>query len=225
MTPVAATAGEPATEHRLSQYTRPETLALTFGHPSHAASPSAQLGVRQDTRTIGRCFGCHAIAQESVVEAGVRCERCHGPGVAHIQAARSGQSANVIRTALVNPGRLTPKAQVQFCGACHRLPGPDDGDEPELQDPVAVRFAPVGLMASRCFRESKTLSCLTCHNPHENARPAAELAYRNTCLTCHAEGGAPVKLCRRVQKENCVPCHMSKVALGPHLQFTNHRIH
>jgi len=31
------------------------------------------------------------------------------------------------------------------------------GDMPELQNPVTVRFAPIGLLASRCFLRYKLL--------------------------------------------------------------------
>ncbi len=219
-------------EHRYSVYTKTQGLAVTFGHPAQITTPEAGLGVLQDKRTIARCFSCHSTIDAggsrsalspAPVEMGVRCERCHGPGAAHVEAAQARRSPADLRKALLNPGRLPPRGQIEVCGACHRLPTPDLGDEPELAEPVTVRFAPVGLMASRCFRESKTLSCLTCHNPHSNLLPASDPSYREECLSCHT-GVQNVRLCRRAEKGECLSCHMRKAALGPYLSFTDHRI-
>jgi hypothetical protein len=231
MTPVGML-DEQYFEHQFSYYSRPKTLAPTFGHPSRVSTPLAEIGVMQDGRTITSCFNCHATGVQSTAGRpdtgsllpGVQCERCHGPGNDHIQAAKSGASREVVRRMLVNPGRFPPKALVQICGQCHRLPAPEMGDEPELEAPVTVRFAPIGLLASRCFQASGSLSCLTCHNPHEDARPAADPSYTQACLNCHQGTTTPIRKCRRVTKQNCVPCHMGQAALDPYLRFTNHRI-
>ncbi len=95
------------------------------------------------------------------------------------------------------------------------------GDKPELEDPVNVRFAPIGLLASRCFRESGgKLSCLTCHDPHTDARPRNSAFYIDRCLSCHAN----VAHHSAAQKKNCLPCHMKQTSLGRYLVFTDHRI-
>lgn len=232
ITPVGRV-GEQFIEHQFSYYARLRGFAPTFGHPPKPTGAVAEMGVLQDGRTITKCFGCHATAVTSAEDGpdlaravpGVQCERCHGPGSTHVQLARQGGSTEAIRREVMNPGRLPAKAQIAVCGQCHRLPGPDMGNEPELEDPVTVRFAPIGLLASRCFRESKELSCVTCHNPHENANDRADLSYTRKCVQCHTGDSRPVKLCRRRTQQNCLPCHMRQVALGPYLRFTNHRIH
>jgi Cytochrome c554 and c-prime len=224
--------GEQFIEHRFSYYSRTGGLAPTFGHPPRASTPIAELGVLQDKRTISNCFNCHATGLQrsgsefslTGLRPGVQCERCHGPGSMHIQAAERSGSKEEVRKEVVNPGRLPARAQIEICGQCHRLPMPGMGEEPELEDPVTVRFAPIGLLASKCFRASKTISCLTCHDPHSDARPRTDSFYSEKCLACHATDHKPVKLCRRVQKENCLPCHMQQARLKPYLQFTDHRI-
>ncbi|MBV8830536.1 MAG: hypothetical protein JO108_15025 [Acidobacteriaceae bacterium] len=219
-------------EHRFSYYSRIQDLAPTFGHPPRVITPIAELGVLQDSKTITRCFSCHGTGAQQTPSGpdltgllpGVQCERCHGPGSSHIQAVRDGAQLAIIRREIANPGRLPALAQIQFCGQCHRLPGPDTGDAPELENPVTIRFAPVGLLASRCFREGKTLSCLNCHNPHEDLKPRTDLSYTRTCVRCHAADTQSVKLCRRKQGGICVTCHMPQGSVSPYLTFTDHRI-
>jgi len=220
-------------EHQFSFYSRIHALGPTFGHPAHPGTPIAEIGILQDDRTIFKCFNCHATGVKQGENGpdldnllpGVQCERCHGPGSAHIKAAEQHAPVAAIRNEVVNPGRLQPRAQIEICGECHRLPTPDTGDRPEVADPVNIRFAPIGLLASRCFRESKTLSCLTCHDPHDNARPRTDASYSEKCLGCHENDREPIKLCRRMQKQDCLPCHMRQASLGTYLQFTDHRIH
>ncbi|MBV9035839.1 MAG: hypothetical protein JO182_15220 [Acidobacteriaceae bacterium] len=224
--------GDQLIEHRFSYYSRAGGLAPTFGHVSRASTPIAELGVLQDKRTVSNCFNCHATGLQrsgsefrlTGLRPGVQCERCHGPGSTHIQAAERGTSKDEVRREIVNPGRFPARAQIEICGGCHRLPMPGMGEEPELEDPVTVRFAPIGLLASRCFRASKTISCLACHDPHSDARPRGDFSYSEACLGCHVTDRKPVKLCRRVQKANCLPCHMQQAQLESYLQFTDHRI-
>jgi predicted CXXCH cytochrome family protein len=203
-------------ENRYSYYPQARRYALTFGHPANG-----RLGLLQDDRTITQCFNCHATNVQSgpdlsSMTTGIKCERCHGPGRAHVAAPR---------TAMLNPGRLAPKSQVQICGECHRLPQPGNSSpEPEIEDPVSVRFAPIGLMASRCFIESRKLACTTCHDPHTDARPRLDRSYTERCLTCHADVPAAAGACRRASRENCLTCHMRQVALTDYLKFTDHRI-
>jgi predicted CXXCH cytochrome family protein len=146
---------------------------------------------------------------------GSDCQRCHGPGQAHVDAAKSGQGVDRVRVAIVNPGKLDPRRGMEVCLQCHletttvRLPGflrnYDRGvfsyraGEP-LEDSILFfkRSAEQGervdftgeayrLGLSRCFRESKgALTCMTCHNPHDVPRgDAAPRYYARICLGCH----------------------------------------
>jgi tetratricopeptide (TPR) repeat protein len=51
--------------------------------------------------------------------AGIDCQRCHGPGQAHLAAARQGQPLEQVRQSIVNPARLTPERQLDVCMQCH----------------------------------------------------------------------------------------------------------
>ncbi|MGI8990233.1 MAG: tetratricopeptide repeat protein [Bryobacteraceae bacterium] len=208
-------------EHRISWYTSVGHPALTAGHASAPdAGASAALGMPQSPNTIYRCFNCHATGVRpgpdlSSFRPGVECERCHGPGREHAAKPSSGS--------ILSDSRATASQIVQFCGECHRLPQ-SSRKEPEIVQPESVRFAPVGLVASRCYQASGTLSCITCHNPHADARKE-DAFYVAKCLECHAAAAAPVSAtCRRAAKEDCLPCHMPRSRAIPLLEFTDHRI-
>ena len=192
-------------EHRISWYREPGQAARTLGHPGEPSrAVNDALGIVQDRETITRCFNCHATGVKpgpdlSEMQPGVTCERCHGPGANHVA---SPSRTNILK-----------RSSVQFCAECHRL-------DASLDDPAAVRFQPVGLTASRCFKASGTLSCLTCHSPHTDARHDVS----DRCLSCHASGGRAVVNCGRAKRLDCVPCHMKKVSPFPFLTFTDHRI-
>ena len=220
-------------EHRFSYYKAVGGLARTFGHPPRADNAAALLGLPQSNHAIGSCFGCHATGVEvgsgtldlSAMSPGIACERCHGPGRAHVEAARSGAPIAEIRKAVVNPARFPAKAEVEICGQCHRLPAPGELDpQPELADPVNVRVAPIGLMASRCFQASGRLRCTTCHDPHEDAQPRTAKLYTERCASCHNNAPRSGSHCRRSSGQDCLPCHMRQASLGPYLKFTDHRI-
>jgi tetratricopeptide (TPR) repeat protein len=196
-------------EHRVSWYTAGDRAGLTVGHSANApADIEAALGQKQAAGVIARCFDCHATNSTGDMRPGIECERCHGPGAAHVQAP----SVKNIQ----NPGRLSAQGLVQFCGQCHRLP-PSEVDERE-----STRFAPIGLMASSCFRRSNQLSCLTCHDVHADVSQNAS-DYVRKCSGCHA-GATPVLNCRRATGDNCLPCHMPKTNIARYLTFADHRI-
>ncbi len=94
---------------------------------------------------------------------------------------------------------------------------PAEGVATNFDNPWNVRHQPVYFSQSKCFLQSGgKLSCNTCHNPHENAKPAAN----EKCSGCH---GAP-KHKVVVAKQSCVACHMPVVKPSPLLGFSNHWI-
>ena len=207
--------GEQYVEHRVSWYRESGSLGLTPGHaPARAPSAQAAAGIVQSAATITRCFNCHASGVKpgpdlSAIVPGVTCERCHGPGGAHLDAGKAP---------ILNPGRMPAAAQVAVCAECHRSPGTEfSSPMPELDDPMSIRFAPVGLSASACYLKSKTLSCLTCHDPHRDPLPAADAFYARVCSSCH-----PCK--RQANAMNCAACHMRKSSPAVNLTFTDRRI-
>lgn len=57
---------------------------------------------------------------EDPLPAGIDCQRCHGPGLRHVQLAKTvGAKLAAIRAAIVNPARLTPDRRDEVCMQCH----------------------------------------------------------------------------------------------------------
>jgi predicted CXXCH cytochrome family protein len=201
-------------EHRVSWYSASQRPGMTLGHPAESpVQVDAALGQVQSSETIFRCFNCHATAVKpgpelSDMQPGVQCERCHGPGSEHVSQPGKG---NILKLS-----GLSAKDSIQKCAECHRTPSASvNPAPPEVQDPLSIRFAPLGLMASKCFLVSGAIKCVTCHDPHGGPRPA-QMDYENKCRGCHAPASH--------FQSNCLECHMRKFTPVPDLTFTDHRI-
>ena len=170
--------------------------------------------------------------------AGVSCERCHGPGAAHV-AGGAG--------ATVNPARLSPERRDAVCLQCHlegkvaiERPGRDAYDfQPgeSLFDYLRFYVLPgnqsglrgvsqvEALMQSICKRKSgDAMSCTSCHDPHYEPPAEERVAYyREKCLTCH---GGHFAAKHHVNQPDCTHCHMRATASTDvaHTQVTDHRI-
>ncbi len=220
--------GDEFVEHRVSWYKQSGRLGLTPGHSAALpADAQSAAGVIESREAITRCFGCHATGVQdgpdlSGMRPGVTCERCHGPGSRHIAAAKSSMP---LSNTILNAGHFSALGLVQVCAECHRSPNARFQSEmPELEDPVSVRFAPVGFLASRCFKNSKTFSCVTCHDPHQDPRPRQDPSYTKICIGCHAGAPQPASACKRARKTDCIACHMKTSSPMANLTFTDHRI-
>lgn len=203
---------------------------LTPGYLRNAAMQRMYhpAGVPADHTLFSTCFACHgtdvgdgpADVNLAHMSDGVQCENCHGPAARHVQAAQSGQPA----AGTIRDFRRAPAGEIsQMCGQCHRTE-PPPGFPPDA--PQLVRFAPVGLGRSRCFRESGgQLSCLSCHNPHHDADGLPKRSEK-VCLSCHA-GAAHAgsgRPCPANPTSGCVNCHMPKAEAARNSVFTDHWI-
>lgn len=219
-------------EHRVSFYTTAGRPGRTMGHPGEASlSLESALGLVQNPETIYLCFNCHATGVKpgpdlTEMRAGVSCERCHGPGAAHLNAAEAGRSRTELRRSVVALSGLTAGESVRFCAGCHQSPSLSPSTVASaVKDPLSIRFQPIGLTASSCFQKSGKLSCVTCHNPHENVRKESEF-YVARCVGCHEPATTVVRstACGLSKRENCLPCHMQRRSPAEYLSFTDHRI-
>ena len=170
-------------------------------------------------------------------QAGVGCERCHGPGGAHIKGGP-----------IVNPAKLAPDRRDAVCMQCH-LEGtvaieragkhvyefhPGDAFDDYVRHYVLVGGQKAGLGAvsqfealaqSVCKKKSgRAMSCTSCHNPHYSPSPVERVSYyRDKCLACH---GATFGAKHHPDKVDCTACHMpsSPSTDVAHTEVTDHRI-
>ncbi|MBP88323.1 MAG: hypothetical protein CMJ64_16675 [Planctomycetaceae bacterium] len=186
----------------------------------------------------------------------IGCERCHGPGSLHVQRMSSASDDVDTNAAeqddtIVNPAKLSRHLAEDVCHQCHLTtkayveprgrklseyrPGRRLRDFRVYyqlhspKDPMRVVSHVEQQLLSRCYQESDSLSCLTCHSLHHTPRPEERLEYyRAICLKCHQPESCQVEhaTLARVSPENdCVECHMPRVSTKTlHVAVTHHRI-
>jgi tetratricopeptide (TPR) repeat protein len=182
------------------------------------------------------CMSCHNGYPSSVggsdlifgadIPEGIDCQRCHGPGRVHIEAASSGHAnPDSIRRAIVNPARLSRERQLDVCAQCHlqttSLRSPDSirrynrrpfsyrpgealSDYEVLfdfvdSDTFEIDHAAYRLAKSKCFAQSQ-MTCTTCHDPHQ-----AIQHYEEVCRNCHNSAHSMAS-----SRKRCIDCHMPK---------------
>jgi hypothetical protein len=231
-------------QSQVTFYTALSALDITTGlAPNVSAAPANRLASAlgqplspDDTR---RCFNCHTVHSTTSqgfnplhAEAGLGCEACHGPGVAHATRMTSAPpNTHPDLSSIFNPAKLSPADSNDFCGACHRSFADATQSIAQIQatSTAIVRFQPYRLEESRCWRETQDarLTCVACHNPHEplNRNSAS---YDKHCLQCHSTSAIasthPANVCPKSTTQ-CVSCHMPKVNVASmHGNFTDHFI-
>jgi predicted CXXCH cytochrome family protein len=185
------------------------------------------------------CYGCHATGQiltvagrspsglalpaSQLVETGVGCEACHGPGGPHIDAATKRQPSRSLVRLAKGTGAAT---SIATCASCHALrevlaspfssaPAHRYGEpltvasDPllsvpsnfEFRDPLFPDFRPatfqqeaVAFGQNGCATKGGMV-CASCHDPHAGGTVPALAA---------ADGGDSI----------CAPCHAPVVKAG-----------
>ena len=214
-------------------------LRLSFSHARDGwfATPGGEededaLGNLDTTEESANCIGCHATAlawdadgrfnpHEAVL--GVSCERCHGSGIAHVEAQSAGGDLGPI----FHPGRLSAADQVAFCGQCHRQPTDFEPREILARDPLLARHAGASLMMSACFRDSdpaNTITCTECHDPHL-PDPVGPERTRAVCSRCHENAPSLHRQTLVTAESDCAGCHLPTESEAFHgTPFTDHWI-
>jgi hypothetical protein len=218
-------------EQRLTVFAHKELPDITPGQAAggkpRGLSPSGRHYGAPETL---KCFECHTTITSdrgplaldpATWIPNIGCERCHGPGRAHIEAVGRGDPDAPLVLAF-GPARWSTVDEMRMCGSCHRLP---EMGEPALlaaDSPVLARFQPVRLMQSVCYQESRgALSCVTCHDPH--ARTSTDVTgYEAVCRSCHH---APSQTrCKVSPETGCVQCHMPRRDVSRGMLMTDHLI-
>ena len=231
ITPLGKTGAGTWIESRLTWYANLQGIDFTTGSSQYdPANARESLGRELTPSEVAECFGCHTTGYEPSSgtparnEMGILCERCHGPGLAHVQAATRGEAVD---DTIFNPVRLGGFAQAQMCGACHGTP-PQDNDFDALrlleQTPHSVRFPSQRIVLSRCFNETfGELACTTCHDPHGDVKDEAG-TFDASCLGCHDTDKRERASVCPTASENCASCHMPRERVMRHSMFSDHWI-
>uniref|UniRef100_A0A7C4LRL1 Cytochrome c-552/4 domain-containing protein n=1 Tax=Schlesneria paludicola TaxID=360056 RepID=A0A7C4LRL1_9PLAN len=183
--------------------------------------------LRFERRVLDGCLACHTgrmatlpnqpnrYEPQPFIEETIGCERCHGPGKAHIEYRRRDPPPAGSADPIVNPLALEPSRRESVCLQCHlsgetRIPryGRSHWDfrpGDELSDiwitfvrgtgvtadrTTAAVSQPEQMAASVCYQKSnQQLGCLSCHDPHTiPSRDERVAFYRGKCLQCHEQG-------------------------------------
>jgi hypothetical protein len=214
--------------------------------PSYQSASEAPL----DLLAYPSCLHCHVSGMHAPEEGtenrypkpafeqnGVSCERCHGPGAAHVAGGT-----------IINPAKLTPARRDEVCMQCHLegkvaieragrhvyeyRPGDRLSDYIRYFELIGAQGTALGavsqveaLAQSECKKKSgEAMSCTSCHNPHEGVSAENRVAYyRGKCLACH---GAAFGAKHHPDHPDCTACHMPASASADvaHTQVTDHRI-
>jgi hypothetical protein len=226
-----------ARELRVSQYPARPEWDRTSEHPAEPPGPDGYLGRPISEDSVRQCVHCHSTNFRAVQapagrpeasDRGIGCERCHGPGGHHLKAIEQ----RFPDLAIARPKLASATQIVNLCGQCHKAP--------ESASPAKasyIRFQAPTFVQSRCYTESGTMSCVTCHNPHRDAaRDPAH--YEAICLQCHPKQGSPNKRsgnalahgktwapCPTGASRDCLKCHMPSIGEAvPRTTFTDHHI-
>lgn len=210
-----------------------------FAESGWVNSPGYPDGFADFARPIREdCMTCHATLVEfaekrvNLVDRknmilGVTCERCHGPAEQHVNFHRKNPNADGPKF-ITHPNDLPREKMNDICGQCHTglsqviqspfnfRPGDSLHDfkrfpkESESGGGVHTANQQPRLLKSKCYTETDTMNCATCHNPHQNEHANLPL-FSKRCMQCHqmndcgqfATSGAKIAT-------NCIDCHMPK---------------
>lgn len=158
---------------------------------------------------------------------GIDCERCHGPSGEHVAFHKNNPSSSTAQYIIDYDG-LSRERRLDACALCHS--GMRSNNKPAFlflagdtlnNYSVSNTVPPVEeidvhgnqyalLKASKCFEQTATMNCTTCHNPHKNQR--GNTGYFNSkCITCHQKKELVCTEDATVKSElgnNCISCHM-----------------
>ena len=192
----------------------------------------------------------HNPYQFEILETTIGCERCHGPGELHAKRYRDDPHAEGEDYTIVNPEKLSRDLAESICQQCHlqganwvTTTGHDVWDfrpgRPITDFRVDYQFSLgsegmriVGhveqMHASECYQQTRTLTCTTCHPPHQPVSADERVDfYRSVCIDCHEDESCGKPLAERMRHSgnSCFQCHMPKADTNvTHAAFHHHRI-
>jgi hypothetical protein len=196
-----------------------------------------------------------AVNKYKNIPVGIDCERCHGPGELHVARVSNNvlvDTSKEIDYSIVNPRKLSVELQNNLCMRCHLqgvnvlnegasffdfkpgdkinehwnvfLPKFDGKNDKFLMASQADR-----MVQSKCYLETKQLSCITCHNPHITVKATTRDQFNAPCKSCHAPNKndcTEVVSVRKTANDDCSGCHIPKSGAIdiPHVSISDHKI-
>jgi nitrate/TMAO reductase-like tetraheme cytochrome c subunit len=162
---------------------------------------------------------------------GVDCESCHGPAAKHVEFQTKNPTITTSKF-IINPASFNRQQSLDMCAVCHggRMQKTKQSFSFTAGDNLADYFAidnksadansidvhgnQYGMLkASKCFLKSGTMTCITCHNPHENEKGNVAL-FSQKCINCHNDTHKENGSCKMTAKlgptinKDCITCHM-----------------
>lgn len=228
------------------------------GKANHAMSPGYDHRDHPGFRRAisSECLFCHndyADAKSGKPAGGIGCQRCHGPGQAHVNAASAGSDTETVRKSIFNPRHVSQQRQLEVCLQCHlestsrALPyairrfdrdpfsyQPQEElnqfmvhfDFPEDRKPTdhfEIAHHGYRMMQSRCYLASG--SQMTCTTCHDpHAVKRGANAFNDACLSCHRV--VRVHEGKKEAAGDCAGCHMPKRRTDDvvHVIMTDHKV-
>lgn len=139
-------------------------------------------------------FGRDSIFTGRVPE-GIDCQRCHGPGRAHIETMqKKDATVEEVRRSIVNPARLSSERQMEVCMQCHL-------ETTSARLPNFIRRYERGAFS---YRPGEPLGSYILHfdhapgTGHEDKFEIVSAAYRLPKSACFQKGNG---------KLTCITCH------------------
>ncbi|MCI0707203.1 MAG: tetratricopeptide repeat protein [Ignavibacteriae bacterium] len=185
------------------------------------------------------------------VELGIACETCHGAGKQHVEVATNDKdNKEEIRSTIINSMHWDRELQMDLCQRCH-LEGLTVWNDKQTADRVDYRkpltahkavfvsnisdestteFSIASqadrLRKSECFKQSGTMTCTTCHDPHRTSTAMSAQEFNSTCQSCHKDAEKHTLCSFSETNNNCISCHMKVGGTSdiPHVLFTDHYI-
>lgn len=188
--------------------------------------PSYCLGCHSSYISVNQTYQGVAMQEEfekGKIVYGIDCERCHGPAAKHVEyfTDHPGVKENQFMTSIKDLNRVQKNDQCALCHSGFRTVQQSlfkfkPGDK--LHDFYAPEFGKLDtakldvhgnqaqlMMASKCFQQSNSLTCNSCHNVHVKERENLT-GFSQRCMNCHQQ--VKHSFVDNNIKNNCIDCHM-----------------
>jgi len=215
----------------ISYFMTEHAWANSPGFPDNDAKfdrniPSYCLGCHSSYVQVKQTYQGVAMQEEfekGKIVYGIDCERCHGPALAHVEYFTNHPDAkeNKFMASIRNLDRVQ---KIDQCALCHSgfrnvqqsLFNFKPGDK--LHDFYAPEYGRLDsakldvhgnqtqlMMASKCFQQSNSLTCNSCHNVHVKEREDLAV-FSQRCMNCHQQ--VKHSFAANDIQNNCIDCHM-----------------